>query len=116
MANSREPLPSGEAIEAAISTVLAAEREIGESIAACRRQAEERLEGARRDARLISERCERRMQAVRQGYARRLAQRLAAFQDESKRFQKEYVPSAEELAHLQRAVAMLADESIGEGK
>ena len=64
-----EPLPSGETVEAAISKVLAAEREARESVVACRRHAEERLEIARREARLISERCERRMQAIRQGHA-----------------------------------------------
>lgn len=114
MTNSREPLPSGEAVEAAISKVLAAEREIGESIVVCRQQAEERLERARRDARLLSERSERRMRAIRQGYAQLLAQKLAAFLDESNRFRTAYVPAAEELAHLHHAVAMLADESIGE--
>lgn len=110
----REPLPSSEAVEAAISKVLAAEREARESVVACRRQAEERLEIARREARLISERCERRMQAIRQAYAQALAQRLSAFQDESNRFKKAYVPTAEELARLRHAVATLADECTGD--
>lgn len=109
-----EPLPSGQAAEAAIAKVLAAERDARESVVACRRQAEECLEIARRDARLISERCERRMQAVRQCYAQALAQRLAAFQDESNQFRQAYVPTAEELARLRNAVATLAGECTGD--
>ena len=110
----RAPSPSGQAVEAAIAKVLAAERDARESIVACRRQAEECLDIARRDARLIGERCERRMQAVRQGYAQALAQRLAAFQDESNQFKQAYVPSAEELSRLRNAVAMLAGECTGD--
>lgn len=110
----RAPLPSGQAVEAAIAKVLAAERDARESVVACRRQAEECLEIARRDARLISERCERRMQAMRQRYAQALAQRLAAFQDESNQFKQAYVPTAEELARLRQAVATLAGECTGE--
>lgn len=109
-----EPLPSGQTAEAAIAKVLAAEREARESVVACRRQAEEHLEMARRDARLISERCERRMQAMRQRYAQALAQKLAAFQDESNQFKQAYVPSAEELARLRNAVATLAGECTGD--
>lgn len=114
MAMLDEPLPSGETAEAAITKVLAAERDAHESIVACRRQAEERLEIARRDARLIGERCERRMQVIRQRYAQALAQRLAAFQDESDRLKKAYVPTAEELARLRHAVAALAGDCTGE--
>ncbi|RJG00391.1 hypothetical protein D3878_01360 [Noviherbaspirillum sedimenti] len=110
----REPLPCGEAVEAAISKVLAAEGEARESVIACRRQAEERLEIARREARLISERCERRMQAIRQGHAQVLAERLSAFQKESNQFKKSYVPTIEELARLRHAVATLAGECIGD--
>ena len=111
---SRAPLPSGQAVEAAITKVLAAERDARESVVACRRQAEECLEIARVDARLISERCERRMQAMRQRYAQALAKRLAAFQDESDQFKQAYVPTSEELARLRHAVATLAGESTGE--
>lgn len=114
MAMPDEPLSSGRSVEAAIAKVLAAEREARESIAACRRQAEERLEIARRNARLISERCERRVQAIRQGYAQALAQKLSAFQDESNQFKRAYVPTAEELARLRTAVAMLAGECTGD--
>lgn len=110
----REPLPSSQTVETAISKVLTAERDARESVVACRRQAEECLEIARRDARLISERCERRMQAMRQRYAQALAQRLAAFQDESNQFKKAYVPTAEELARLRIAVATLAGECTGD--
>ncbi len=114
MAIPHEPLPSSEAVEAAISKVLAAEREARESVLACRRQAEELIEAARQQARLISDRCERRMQTIRQGHAQALAQRLAAFQDESKQFKKAYIPTAEELARLRHAVATLAGESTGD--
>jgi vacuolar-type H+-ATPase subunit H len=110
----REPLPSGDAVEAAISKVLAAEREAHESVVACRRQAEERLDSARREARLISERCERRIQAVRQRHAQALAERLSAFQDESSQLRKAHVPAAEEMTRLRRAVAALADDSTGD--
>ena len=109
-----DPVPSGETVEAAISKVLAAEREARESVVACRRHAEERLEIARREARLISERCERRMQAIRQGHAQALAQRLSAFQDESNQFKKAYVPTAKDLARLRHAVATLVGESTGD--
>lgn len=114
MAIPHEPLPSSEAVEAAISKVLAAEREAREFVVACRLQAEQLIEAAHREARLISERCERRMQAIRQGHARALAQRLAAFQDQSSQFKTAYVPTAEELARLRRAVATLAGESTGD--
>ena len=114
LAMPHEPLPSRETVEAAISKVLAAEREARESVVACRRHAEECLEIARRDARLISERCERRMQAVRQCHAEALAQRLSAFQDESNQFKKAYVPAAEELVRLRHAVATLAGECTGD--
>lgn len=114
MAIPHEPLPSGATVEAAISKVLAAECEARESVVACRRHAEERLEIARLEARLISERCERRMQAVRQGYAQSLAQKLAAFQDESNQFKQAYVPTAEGLARLRHAVAALAGECTGD--
>ena len=109
-----EPFPSSEAVEAAISKVLAAEREARESVVACRRHAEELIEAARQQARLISERCERRMQAIRQCHAQALAQRLAAFQDESNRLKKAYVPAAEELSRLRHAVATLAGECTGD--
>lgn len=109
-----EPVPSDEAIEAAISKVLAAEREARESVIVCRHQAEERLEIARRQARLISERCERRLQAIRQCHAQALAARLFAFQEESNQFKKSNVPTAEELTRLRHAVAALADESTGD--
>ena len=109
-----EPFPSSEAVEAAISKVLAAEREVRESLVACRRHAEERLEIARLEERLISERCERRMQAIRQCHAQALAQRLSAFQDESNQFKKAYVPAAEELSRLRHAVATLAGECTGD--
>ena len=114
MAIPHEPLPPGEAVEAAISKVLAAEREARESVVACRRHAEERLEIARMEARLISERCERRMQAIRRGYAQALAQRLSAFQVESNQFKQAYVPTAEDVARLRHAVATLAGESTGD--
>lgn len=110
----RGPLPSDEAVEAAISKVLSAEREAHESVAACRRHAEERLDSARRQARLISERCALRIQAVRQRHAQVLAERLSAFQDESSQLRKEHVPTAEEMARLRRAVAAVADDSTGE--
>lgn len=108
-----EPLPSTEAVEAAISKVLAAEREARESVVACRRQAEELIESARQEARLIGERCERRMQAVRQCHARALAQRLAAIQDEARQFRQAYVPTPEALARLRHAVMALAGERTG---
>ena len=109
-----EPFPSSEAVEAAISKVLAAEREVRESLVACRRHAEELIEAARQEARLISERCERKMQAIRQCHAQALAQRLSAFQDESNQFKKAYVPAAEELSRLRHAVATLAGECTGD--
>jgi vacuolar-type H+-ATPase subunit H len=109
-----EPLPSGQTVEAAIGKVLAAEREARESVVACRRQAEERLETARREARLISERCDRRIQAMRQAYAQALAQRLAALQDESNQFKQAGVPAAGKSARLRHAVAALARECTGD--
>lgn len=109
-----EPLPSGQAVEAAIAKVLAAERDARESVVACRRHAEELIETARQEAHLISERCERRMQAVRQCHAQALAQKLAAFQHESSQFRQAYVPGAEELARLRKAVATLAGECTGD--
>lgn len=109
-----ESLSSAAVVDAAISKVLAAEREARESVAGCRRQAEERLDVARQEARLISERCERRIQAVRQCHAQALAERLSAFQEESNRLKKADVPTAEELARLRHAVAALAGESTGD--
>jgi hypothetical protein len=109
-----ESLSSDEAVEAAISKVLAAEREAREAVVACRRQAAERLEIARQEADLIGERCERRVQAIRQCHARVLAGRLSAFQDESNRLRQAYVPATEELVRLRHAVAALAGESTGD--
>jgi vacuolar-type H+-ATPase subunit H len=108
-----EPWPSSEAVEAAISKVLAAEREVHESVDACRRHAEELIEVARQEARFISERCERRMQAVRQRHAQALAQRLSALQDESRQVKQAYVPTPEALARLRHAVAAVVDECTG---
>lgn len=113
MAIPHEPSPSNESVEAAISKVLAAERAARESVLACRRHAEELMETARQEARLISERCERRMQAVRQCHARALAHRLAAFQDDANRFRTAAVPTPEALADLRHAVAAVADECTG---
>lgn len=113
MAIPHEPLPSSEAVEAAISKVLAAEREAREAVVACRQHAEELMEAARQAARLISERCERRSQAIRQCHAQALAKRLAAFQDQSGQLKKTYVPTPEALARLRHAVATLAGESTG---
>ena len=116
MAMSHESMPSSVTVEAAISKVLATEREACESVFACRRQAEECLEIARREARVISGRCERRMQAIRLGYAQVLAQRLSVFQDESNQLKIAYIPTADDLARLRRAVATLASESTGDTK
>lgn len=113
MATPHAPLPSSEAVEAAISKVLAAEREARESVLACRRHAEELIEAAHQEARLISERCERRMQAVRQCHARALAHRLAALQDDARQFKTNSAPTPEALARLRHAVAAVADECTG---
>lgn len=113
MAIPHEPLPSSEAVEAAILRVLAAERAARESVDACRRHAEELIDAARQEARLIGERCERRMHAIRQCHARALAQRLAAVQDESRQFKQTYVPTPEALARLRHAVTALTNELTG---
>lgn len=113
MALPHEPLPSGKAVEAAISRVLACEREAREAVLACRDHAENLVEAARQEARLISVRCERRLQRVQQCHARALAQKLAAFQDESRQLKTAYVPTAEALARLRQAVATLAGEITG---
>lgn len=113
MATPHAPLPSSEAVETAISKVLAAEREARESVLACHQHAEEFIDAARQEARLIGERCERRMQVIRQRHAQALTQRLAAFQDESRQVKKAYVPTPEALARLRHAVAALADECTG---
>lgn len=114
MAMLHEPLPSGPTVEAAIGKVLAAEREAREAVLACRRQAEEHVETARREARLISERYDRRIQAMRQACAQALAQRLAALQDESSQLKQAGVPAAGKSALLRRAVAAMARECTGD--
>ena len=102
--------------EAAIATVLRAEREAREAVERSRVEANRMGELARSSARAVAERTERRIRAVVGAFERELAQRLGEIDADAALAAKPHELSADERAALERAVGALARELTGAGR
>lgn len=107
--------PVNDPAEAAIATVLLAEREAREAIERSKVEASQLAELARAGARAVAERTERRIRAVVGAFERELAQRLAEIDAEAALLRTPHELSADERAALDRAVGALARELTGAG-
>lgn len=100
-------------VEAAIASVLEAERAAGAAVESCAAQAQARVQQAGERARAIAERAAQRTAQVRDGAAARLAQRLAAIERERAALSERADPDAGDLRRLQAAIEQLADTLAG---
>ena len=107
--------PVNDPAEAAIATVLLAEREAREAIERSKLEASQLAELARAGARAVAERTERRIRAVVGAFERELAQRLAEIDAEAALLRTPHEVSPDERAALDRAVGALARELTGAG-
>ncbi len=108
-----EPQTTDATAEAAINRVLSAERDAREAIAQATREADTMNESARAAARALGERTERRIRALRAAFAARLAAEVDAIDVQAAAQDAGQPLSADELDHLERAVAALAAELTG---
>jgi regulator of protease activity HflC (stomatin/prohibitin superfamily) len=106
--NNVDPLPPDDAVEAAISLVLGAEREAREAVASAQEEAAAITERARADARAIAQRAERRIRAARAAFERRVSERLAQIETEQANLDARHELGPDDLAGLERAVETLA--------
>lgn len=111
---STESTPAERAVEAEISRVLTAERDAKDAVAHATRDAVERNERARAAARALAERTEGRIRAVRAASEARTAAEVAAIDAQSAEQDTSQPLSADDLRHLERALAALATELTGE--
>ncbi len=100
-------------VEAAIASVLAAERAAGAAVESCAAQAQARVQQAHERARAIAERAAQRTARVRNIAAARLAQRLATIERERAALTERADPDAGDLRRLQAAIEQLADALTG---
>jgi hypothetical protein len=108
-----EALPSETAVEAAITRVLAAERDAHEAVARATRDADALNEKARAEARALAERTERRIQAARAAYERRVSAEVAAIDAQAASQDVQQALSADDWQRLERALETLAAELTG---
>jgi vacuolar-type H+-ATPase subunit H len=108
------PSPTDAAVEAAISQVLEAERAANEDVERATPEAAAIVEGARAQARAIAERTERRLRGLRAAFEARSARELAAIDEQALAQDTVRELTNEDLARLERAVAVLSGELIGE--
>lgn len=107
--------PVNDPAEAAIATVLHAEREARAAVERSKVEASRLAELARAGARSVAERTEQRIRAVVGAFERELAQRLGEIDAEAALVTKPHELSADERAALDRAVGALAHELTGAG-
>jgi vacuolar-type H+-ATPase subunit H len=112
MKRDRRP-PSDADVDAAISRVLAAEQAAREAIAATERESDALIDAARADARAIGERTERRIRVARERFEAKVEQEVDAIRREAAALETRHVPTADEVARVERAVRTLAAELTG---
>jgi chromosome segregation ATPase len=100
-------------VEAAIASVLEAERAAGAAVETCAAQAQARVQQARDRARAIAERAAQRTAHVRRVSAARLEARLAAVERERQALGRHTDTGAGDLQRLQAAINRLADVLAG---
>jgi vacuolar-type H+-ATPase subunit E/Vma4 len=100
-------------VEAAIASVLEAERTARAAVETCAAQAQARVQQARDRARAIAERAAQRTARVRRVSAARLDARLAAVESERRALDRGSDAGADDLERLQAAIDTLADALAG---
>ncbi len=100
-------------VEAAIASVLEAERAAGAAVEDCAAQAQSRVQQARERAHAIAERAAQRTARVRRICAARLEVRLAALERERRALDRGTDVGAADLQRLQAAIDALADALAG---
>ncbi|MFZ5539099.1 MAG: hypothetical protein ACOY5V_05095 [Pseudomonadota bacterium] len=100
-------------VEAAIASVLEAERAAGAAVEACAAQAQARVQHARDRARAIAERAAQRTARVRHVCAAQLAARLAAIEHERQALARGTDADPADLQRMQAAIDELADALAG---
>jgi hypothetical protein len=113
MAPTREGTRNDPGVEDAIARVLDAERRARAEVAAAQLEAEAIRAAARARDKRIAERAAARIAAIRAGMARKRAGRLAALEAEAIGPDPQAAEDEVARAHLDQAVARLADELIG---
>jgi hypothetical protein len=105
--------PLDEAVEAAITRVLEREAAARDAIARANADALDIAEDARAHARSLSLRTEARIRAIRAAFERKASAEVAALDDEAAALESRHVLLPEEIAAMERAVAVLAAELTG---
>jgi hypothetical protein len=108
-----DPLPSNDAVEAAIARVLAAEEAARAVIARTHDEAAAGAEAARATTRTVYQRLESRIAAVRARFDRHVSTQVAAMEAEAAALAAAPELAPAEIAELERALAALAAELIG---
>lgn len=101
------------AVEAAIASVLEAERTARAAVETCAAQAQARVQQARERARAIAERAAQRTARVRSVAAARLEARLAVVESQRRALERASDAGAGDLQRLQAAIDTLADALAG---
>lgn len=107
------PGSTDDSADRAIAAVLQAETEAREAIARSQAESAHIAETARARARALAERTEQRIRAVVAAFERERAARLAQIDAEAAAITRPQLPTADELAALDRAVSALARELTG---
>lgn len=105
-----EYAPAEGAVEAAITRILSAERDARQTVAQATRDAAAMSENARRASRALAERTERRIGAARAAFGAAVAAKVAAIDAEATAQDTSQPLSADDLDHLDVAIAALAAE------
>lgn len=112
--NARVDLTVSPDVDAAIMRVLAAEQKVREDVERCRREAEQRIDSAHRQARDIAERAARRAARVHHWTDRAIATRLDQLESERAALLRARADGDDATA-LTEAVNALADELLRSG-
>jgi hypothetical protein len=99
--------------EAAIASVLRAEREARDAIEHTQLEAQHIAEQSRSSARALAERTERRIRSIVGAFEQQLSRQLADIDAEAARMTTPHVLGEAELAALHHAVRKLARQLIG---
>ena len=108
------PSSTDAAVEAAISRVLTAERSANDDVERATRDAAAIVEEARATARAIAERTERRLRILRAAFESRAERDVGTIDAQALAEDAPRDLTAEDLARLDRAVAVLSAELTGE--
>jgi len=102
------PVPSTDAVDAAIARVLDAERDARESVAQAGATAQAMLEASRSSVRALNARTERRIRGVRAAFEEGASGEVAALDATAAEAGHEHALGAAELARVDAAVEALA--------